>query len=170
MNNKVLERLKKLTALAERGVGGEKVNAERMLQKYLAKYNLEISDLDKESTIEVQISYKSKFEKKLLMQIIWVVALDANIYRKRGSRVLFFNTSIPQKIEIELKWRIYKKELDKILETTVIAFIQSNAIFSQSKSERAEYTKEELEINRQAMKIAYEITPTPIYSEIGVGN
>lgn len=37
MDEKTIQRIKKLQALAERGVGGEKTTAEKMLQKMLEK-------------------------------------------------------------------------------------------------------------------------------------
>ena len=41
----ILEKLKKLKSLSERGVGGERDNAKRMLQELLNKYNIKESDL-----------------------------------------------------------------------------------------------------------------------------
>lgn len=45
MNN---ELLKKIKALAERGYGGEKENAEKLLKKLMKEYNIKEEDLDED--------------------------------------------------------------------------------------------------------------------------
>ena len=45
---KAKERYLKLKALAERGVGGEKETAKRMLEKHMKKYGIEIESLGEE--------------------------------------------------------------------------------------------------------------------------
>lgn len=44
MDEKTIQRIKKLQALAERGVGGEKDTAEKMLQKMLKKNGIRSLD------------------------------------------------------------------------------------------------------------------------------
>ncbi len=44
MDEKTIQRIKKLQALAERGVGGEKDTAERMLQKMLKRNGIKSLD------------------------------------------------------------------------------------------------------------------------------
>jgi len=41
-----MERLKKLKALAERGIGGEKENAGQLLEKLCIKYGISQDDID----------------------------------------------------------------------------------------------------------------------------
>jgi hypothetical protein len=43
--NKIIELAKKLKALSTQGFGGEKINAEKMLQKIMVKHNLTIEDV-----------------------------------------------------------------------------------------------------------------------------
>ena len=44
VDEKIKERARKLHALAERGIGGEKTNAQTMLDAFLKKHNLKIID------------------------------------------------------------------------------------------------------------------------------
>lgn len=74
MDEKTVQRIKKLQALAERGVGGEKTTAEKMLKKMLEKNG--ISSLDELEEDEVEyflFSYKGRHEIKLLKQCMYKV-------------------------------------------------------------------------------------------------
>ena len=72
---KVLEKLGKIKALAERGVGGEKETAMRMYEELCRKYN--ISDDEAEAALmklETRwFSYSTQLEKELLGQILYKV-------------------------------------------------------------------------------------------------
>ena len=69
MDEKTIERIKKLQALAERGVGGEKDTAEKMLRKMLKKNGIQsLDDLQDDNYEYVLFPYSGKYEKKLLKQ------------------------------------------------------------------------------------------------------
>lgn len=57
-NEKVLKLARKLQALSERGIGGEKVNAENQLEKLMLKHNFCMEDLEQEE----RINYNKKYE------------------------------------------------------------------------------------------------------------
>ena len=66
MDDKTKARIKKLQALAERGVGGEKTTAEKMLQKMLKKNGIKsLEELETDSYEYTLFSYHGKHEKKL---------------------------------------------------------------------------------------------------------
>ncbi|GHT05028.1 hypothetical protein AGMMS49525_11940 [Bacteroidia bacterium] len=57
---KIIEKLQKLKTLSERGEWGEAVNAKRMLEKFLCKYNLTLDDLSSE--IPKKRVFKANFD------------------------------------------------------------------------------------------------------------
>ncbi len=59
------ERLKKLYALAMRGVGGEKETAQAILDKLLKKYAMTIDDLDEEVIQEYELEYHGKEQDRI---------------------------------------------------------------------------------------------------------
>ena len=70
MNSKE-EMLKKLLALSKQGVGGEKINAEALLNKLLKKHGLTIEDIDDEEEIKQwDVHFNTDFERKLIYQVI----------------------------------------------------------------------------------------------------
>lgn len=71
MNKKDL--LRKLKALAEKGVGGEKINAQKKLEALMQKNGITEDELDEETAIECLFNISGIRERRLLMQIIYKV-------------------------------------------------------------------------------------------------
>lgn len=58
------EMLKKLLVLSKQGVEGEKINAEKLLNKLLKRYNLTLEDIEEtEAVYKWEIKFSSKYEK-----------------------------------------------------------------------------------------------------------
>lgn len=73
MDEKTQTRIRKLQALAERGVGGEKETAARKLQELLKKNGIRnIEELTEEEYIFTLFSYKGALGRKLLSQCIYI--------------------------------------------------------------------------------------------------
>lgn len=78
------ERLKKLYALALRGVGGEKEQAQAILDKLLKKYAMTLDDLDDEVIQEYDLEYHGKEQDRILMQTATTTdrnQVPRNLYR-----------------------------------------------------------------------------------------
>lgn len=94
---KVLEKLGKIKALAERGVGGEKETAIRMYEEMCRKYN--ISDDEAEAALmkleKRWFSYSTQLEKELLTQIFYKVTGDMACYVYTGQYSRRKNTYTP---------------------------------------------------------------------------
>lgn len=136
MDEKTVERIKKLQALAERGVGGEKTTATKMLQKMLEKNG--IKSLEELATEEVEyflFSYSGKHEIMLLKQCMYKVigaAAGRHYYRTKYTRQkLGTYCTKAQKIEIELEFEFYRNIFYEELSDYMIAFIQAQEIYPQ---------------------------------------
>lgn len=134
MDEKTRERIKKLQALAERGVGGEKDTAKKMLSKLLEKNG--ISSLEELEADEVEyhlFSYNGKHEITLLKQCIYKVLgakADRTTYRTRGTRQkIGVYCTAAQKIEIELEFEFYRNVFYDELPAFMAAFVQAQGIF-----------------------------------------
>lgn len=74
MDEKTIQRIKKLQALAERGVGGEKTTAQKKLAKLLKDNGINsLDELQKEEYKYTIFSYNGKHEIKLLRQCMYKV-------------------------------------------------------------------------------------------------
>lgn len=134
MDEKTVERIKKLQALAERGVGGEKVTAEKMLQKMLEKNGIRsLDELQSEECEYTLFPYKGKYEEKLLRQCIYKVltaAGDRAYYRTKGKRQkLGIYCTRAQKIEIQMEFEFYRNAFYEELDIFIVAFINAQKIF-----------------------------------------
>ena len=77
--NKHIELAKKLKALADKGIGGEKVNAEKMLNDLLKKHNITIEDVEGEKTENYFFKVKPE-DSNLFIQIVKRVRYDLKVY------------------------------------------------------------------------------------------
>lgn len=139
MNKKEL--LQKLRALAERGEGGEKINAQRKLEELMRKYNISESGLEAETDIPCEFTYHGAREKQLLVQIIYKVLNDKGrtygfryTYSGRACKSKLGCEATPaQKIEIEFLFDFYKQLYKQEEEFFFSAFIQKHRLFGDLK-------------------------------------
>ena len=64
--NELLEKIKRIKALAENGVGGERESAQAMLEKLMRKHEISEEELITDNLEEVWFRYKDENERKLL--------------------------------------------------------------------------------------------------------
>ena len=150
MSEKKKELLKKLKALAERGVGGEREGAERKLRQLMKKYGVEQMEIDEEQENRYEIKYSGRYEERLLSQIVFRVRNDTEgQYRRmegKGSRsVLIVKCTEAQKIQICIEFDFYRELLKEEQELLFEAFIQKHRIFRESGEPPKLPTLEEME-------------------------
>lgn len=147
--------MKKLQALAERGVGGEKETAQKMLQQMLKKNGISsLKELEDEKVEYTLFSYNGKHEIKLLKQCIYKVMTaekKVTYYRSKGTRQkIGIYCTKAQKIEIELEFEFYRNVFYDELNTFMDAFIQAQKIVPTDAPEDS-YD----ELNPKDIKIAF---------------
>ena len=155
IEEKTLRRIKKLQALTERGVGGERDTASKMLARLLEKNGISsLEELETEQREYMLFSYNGKHELKLLQQCIYkVMGAKNNIttykpYRRRQKIGIYCTKA--QKIEIELEFEFYRNVFYAELSTFMDAFIQAQKIFPP------DAPKGEIDItNEQEMKMMF---------------
>lgn len=155
MDEKTMQRVKKLQALAERGVGGEKDTAEKMLQRILEKNGIQsLNELQSEEYEYTLFSYNGKHERKLLAQCIYKVmtaAWDKKCYRSKGKRQkLGIYCTKAQKLEIEMEFAFYRDIFYEEMDFFMSAFINAQGIFPQD-APKESYD----EFNERDIKVAH---------------
>lgn len=151
--DEIKQLLKKLEALAERGVGGEKETARKKIQKLLADNDLTEDDLNDAKENYYLFSYTHPYKEKLMCQCIYKVlgAEKANYYKTAHTRNKVGVYCTPaQKLEIELDFEFYSNLFDEELESFMSAFIDKQDIFPEDVPSkvlnRDELSQEELEM------------------------
>lgn len=152
---KYIELAKKIKALADKGIGGEKTTAEKMLNDLLKKHNLTIEEIEGEILQEFYFMINDKHLWTLLYQIIKGVNVNIKCYGEipkdkikefqlKGNYLV--DCTVSEYVEIEAKYdffsRLYKSELD----TFLMAFIEANNLGVDNPArECKELTREEYE-------------------------
>ncbi len=162
------EKLMKLYRLAQRGVGGEQANAERMLYNALKRAGMTLDELlgADEEPVEASFMYSTKFERMLLFQIVGKVLNSTSVsYRKVKRGPVIFDLSPSQAVEVQLMFDVYKRAWAKELEHTLSAFIATNDIYAadQSNAGPSKLSPEELKDIRRKMMA---MEPTPVRKAI----
>ena len=144
----------KLKALSERGVGGEKENATKLLEKMMKKYNISEEELVDEEKRGVIIDLNSKIEVKLCNQILWAY-FDTYVYKIKNKRKKYY-TELTSSQEIEFRYilSVYLENYHKEEEIFLYAYVQKNDIFPKNlkeSDENEEITDEERKKRRKAL-------------------
>lgn len=128
--------LKKIRTLAERGVGGEAENAEKLLAHMMEKYDISENELDADIRERNDFEYHGKEQKKILRQVVYKVT-GGNAYElyytATGRKVktqLGADCTPAEKVEIEYLFDFYKRLWEKEKEAFLAAYIQKHRIFA----------------------------------------
>lgn len=136
------ELIRKIKALAERGEGGEKENAQRLLVDLMAKYDIKEEDISKDSIKEFDFKVP-KFYKAgdLVNQVLYSVigkelGIDKGVYKWRGTKSFFIRCTTAEFLEFEAKFKFYSHYFKKEIDRFYSAFIQANNIFPPDNKKR----------------------------------
>lgn len=132
-SDRIAKRLKKIKALAERGVGGEKETAMRMYEDLKARYELKDEEIMMDAVTIHWFGYADELEEKVLRWIFYKVTGSASYHiytgkykrrKKRGCECTEIEAA-----EITLLYNFYKEELKRELEAFYVAFRYGNNLF-----------------------------------------
>lgn len=70
---RLLEKIRKVQALANRGADGEKQSAAALLDKLMKQYGIDEAEIAEERLEKCFFRYKTPYERKLLVQVIYTV-------------------------------------------------------------------------------------------------
>lgn len=132
-HDRIAEKLKKIKALADRGVGGEKETAMRMYEELKARYEIEDEEIMLDAVSLHWFGYNGELEEDLLTQIFYKVTGSATYhvytgkYKRRKKRGC--DCTEIEAAEIKLLFNFYKEELKQELKTFMIAFRSGNNLY-----------------------------------------
>jgi hypothetical protein len=183
MNEKIINLGKKLHALAMQGSGGEKENAQRMLDAFLFKNGLTLSDIEPSIRTERLIKNVNNDNVQMLINLIAsIVGSDYKMYKCRAAKYRLVEMNDIEWMEFERRWNILrvelkremlkkKREIQKQLKLVTTAFIHKHNLFSITKTENTEPqsfpTAEEMEEIMQMIRMKNQMKDINFYKEIG---
>lgn len=170
--DKALILAKKLQELAQRGEGGEKHNAARLLQRLMKRHGLTEADLNSlDETyheFKVPASLQSLFH-QICASILGSKIYHANAYSRKGKKtILVVKTTSLFALEIRAQFNFYSAKLLEEQKVLLHAFIIKNHIFPND-TERREPSKQEIEDARRAREMAAAIESAGYLKQISNG-
>lgn len=163
-------KLEKLLRLSRRGTGGEAVNAGALLNKLLNQHGLRLSDIDDEARkINLEVSYQSKYERRLFWQIVSMVTNgddERNQWFYRGSRILGVEVTPKEKAEILVYYDAYKRAFKDEMETMFIAFVSKQHIFPQKSASDDEPPRDLTENEKRAIGMMDNLKPVSVHQAL----
>lgn len=163
VTTKVEAKLRKLMALAERGEGGEKDNAQRMLEKLLARHGLTTDDLVDERREIRWFPIVTSYDRKLAAQIMSKVcdSCTPGLYRSKGRpKHVGVEVTPSEAIEFDLHYSLLRQALLEHFDDAFSAFVQANRLFPSSPSDNALPSLDDRDM--RVMTMAAAINPTQV--------
>lgn len=179
--SKQIDLAKKIKALAERGIGGEKINAEKMLQEFLQKHNLKLSDIESDSMQDYFFTIDSNHT-ALFHQICGYIRYDMERWGPFNNKTItegnlkgnnLVKCTLSEHIEINCMFDLFSKLYDQEQRIFFRAFITANKLFvnppGRSKRSYEDLSPaEQAEIDR-AQKLAKNVNNATYRKQIGGG-
>ena len=134
---RILERIKAVQALAERGDRGEKDNAAAMLERLMKQYGITETELAEDRREIAWFRFKTPLERRLLNQIIYTVTGRVGYscvgkYTHRTRKMLGIECTAAERLEIEFSFEFYNAAFEKELDRFYSAFLNKNHIFPEN--------------------------------------
>lgn len=151
---RLFQKIKRVQALAERGVGGEKTSAAALLETLMARYDITEEDISAEREEIAWFRFKTEIEQRLLCQIIYSVTGKAasgcvGKFTGRKRKEVGVTCTAAERLEIEISFEFFNAAMKSELERFYTAFVNKNRIFPpQDKAglvpDQPEMSKEEI--------------------------
>lgn len=144
----ILARLHKLKALADCGVGGERINAEKLLHRLAAAYHIDLDFLNEEEIKEFTVALNLAWQWKLFNQLTGLITHNRgkfhsvfawNKRKRRWSPVpkhYVVKCTEAEWIEILSKFTILERDYRKQLESFYYAFLIRNDLLVERKDDK----------------------------------
>ena len=169
VTDKILKLARKLNTLAERGLGGEKENAQRQLERIMKQYGLSYDDIN--GTEIISQVFKVGNYRKLFIQVVVSISSDIKIFGYKGTKAkMILDCTAEQMIEVHSKFEFYKKayqrEFKNYENTFFSAFVQKNKLYSNEEPEEKKLTPEELKRLIKVFSLAEELEENNYYKQL----
>ncbi len=131
---RLLEKIRKVQALANRGADGEKQSAAALLDRLMTQYGIDEAEIAEERLEKCFFRYKTPYERKLLVQVIYTVTGKipfkcVGSYSGRARKQVGIDCTAAERLEIEFSYEFYKAALEEEMERFYSAFVMKNDIF-----------------------------------------
>lgn len=159
--DEIKDRLMKMKALANAGVGGERANAEKLLAEIAARYGISLEELNGEEIEKHEMKITQHWQKKLLAQLAAIMRQEK---RKHGDvlrdKELEFWREVYGKyckvtkyylyatkcdwVELTAKFEVLKADYKRQQKNFYLAFLMANDLLTDPDDDAPEPTHEKM--------------------------
>jgi hypothetical protein len=150
-------RLLKVLRLSQQGVGGERENAEALLEKLLRKHSMTMADLESFGAAEsrVWLSASDAEERIVLSQLaIRLFGTKRKLWTQQGKFEVGLDASPSEKAAIQIAWEVYREAFSEARHALVLGFCFKHDLYASEENGNTEMSDEERERGRRAMALA----------------
>ncbi len=168
MQEKIIEKLNKIKALAEQGIDGEASAAQLLLDKELKRYGLTMDDLTYTTVLEYDIKYREDMDCKLIKQIAFTMGIKCGgLMRVRAVKMLRLTCTALQYAEFCALHDFHKELLKKEVATLFRAYANQHKLFPQTAYKTAdELTPEQLKEMEEAADMQRGLSRNKFHKQI----
>ena len=154
ITSEIKRKLKKILALAETGVDGEKLLAKEKLTQLLLDYDLTLEDLQQEK--RENRTFKGITTKKILMLFVYICGKVKNVssvsYYKINRKECIIECTEAEEKEIKNLFKWHKKnmqeEFEKLFDDFFLAYCSKHHLYSEQKNDEDSEDEEPIDIER----------------------
>lgn len=155
---RILQRIRRVQALAERGVAGEKESAAATLDRLMKQYGITEADIAEERRELAWFRYKTPIERKLLLQVIYAVTGRAGsgcvgAYTGRTRKQVGIQCTAAERLEIQFDYDFFRAALEEEMGRFFSAFLIKNGIFPPEGKESEELPPSQEISREEALKL-----------------
>lgn len=154
----IRSRLLKVLRLAQQGVGGERANAEALLEKLLRKHSMTLADLEgagDSPQTRVWVSASDAEERIVLSQLaIRLFGTKRKLWTQQGRFEVGVDVNSSEKAAIEIAWEVYREAFAEARHALVLGFCFKHDLYASDENGSVEMSDEERERGRRAMALA----------------
>ena len=177
MEGKHIELLKKVKALADQGIGGEKQNAEKLLASLMKKHGLTSLDIEEDET--KRYFFKAEgINRKILLQCVKRVNYNLRLYEYKSSYAKYaklkgnsyIESTTAEYIQIQQMFDLYTKLYKKEVDIFFSAFLHANDLLAQppedQKQSLEDVSAEEYEKYMRMLEMSSKVKKESIIKQI----
>ena len=172
----IKRRLGKLKALEDRGVDGERANAEQMLSDLMYKYGISPDFINEVSKDRFTIRFKVIWERKLFFQLMRLCVGnndDWGLYahykprsRNLDHKAYEIECTQAQWIESLAKFEVLRRDYIRQLKNFYRAFLMRNDLLLPCDPNAPDLTEEELEQEREVFELSQGIKKSELNPQL----
>ena len=170
-------KLIKMKALAKSGEGGERENAERLINELAARYNISLDFLGNETKRRYDIKFGTRWERALFSQLLALLRIDKYgnrdaeelglFYELGGSALKCYTICTDMEwLELTAKYSVLRSDYRSQLANFYMAFLMANDLLLPCREDAPDATPEEEEKYLKAKRLSHGIFRSNTFDQI----